>query len=96
MYFVLFCSNKPNPNQISVSNGKMTTMNGAAGPGGYHAANGGRACESCFGKYLVTFFQLNTISRLPTVHLKHAMPFKTEHFVSQSIKKAIPFFIKLT
>ncbi|KAK3529086.1 hypothetical protein QTP70_016527 [Hemibagrus guttatus] len=40
--------NKPNPNQISVSNGKMTTMNGAAGPGGYHAASGGRACESCF------------------------------------------------
>ncbi|XP_030629700.1 metastasis-associated protein MTA3 isoform X3 [Chanos chanos] len=40
--------NKPNPNQISVSNGKMATMNGAAGPGGYHAAGGGRACESCF------------------------------------------------
>ncbi|KAM9462321.1 metastasis-associated protein MTA3 isoform 1-T1 [Clarias gariepinus] len=40
--------NKPNPNQISVSNGKMTTVNGAAGPGSFHAASGGRACESCF------------------------------------------------
>uniref|UniRef100_A0AAR2L3G9 Metastasis associated 1 family, member 3 n=1 Tax=Pygocentrus nattereri TaxID=42514 RepID=A0AAR2L3G9_PYGNA len=40
--------NKPNPNQISVSNGKMATMNGAAGPGGFHTAGGGRACESCF------------------------------------------------
>ncbi|XP_066519475.1 metastasis-associated protein MTA3 isoform X1 [Hoplias malabaricus] len=40
--------NKPNPNQISVSNGKMATMNGAAGPGSYHTAGGGRACESCF------------------------------------------------
>ncbi|XP_028810083.1 metastasis-associated protein MTA3 isoform X2 [Denticeps clupeoides] len=40
--------NKPNPNQISVSNGKMATVNGAAGPGGYPASGGGRACESCF------------------------------------------------
>ncbi|CAF93765.1 unnamed protein product [Tetraodon nigroviridis] len=44
-----FCSssNKPNPNQISGSNGKMATVNGA-GPGAFHAAGGGRACESCF------------------------------------------------
>uniref|UniRef100_A0A8B9GP33 Metastasis associated 1 family, member 3 n=1 Tax=Astyanax mexicanus TaxID=7994 RepID=A0A8B9GP33_ASTMX len=34
--------NKPNPNQISVSNGKMATMNGAAGPGPFHTAGGGR------------------------------------------------------
>uniref|UniRef100_H3C465 Metastasis associated 1 family, member 3 n=1 Tax=Tetraodon nigroviridis TaxID=99883 RepID=H3C465_TETNG len=40
-------SNKPNPNQISGSNGKMATVNGA-GPGAFHAAGGGRACESCF------------------------------------------------
>uniref|UniRef100_A0A8C7HVK7 Metastasis associated 1 family, member 3 n=1 Tax=Oncorhynchus kisutch TaxID=8019 RepID=A0A8C7HVK7_ONCKI len=39
--------NKPNPNQISVTNGKMATVNGA-GPGAYHAAGGGRACESCY------------------------------------------------
>ncbi|KAJ8418431.1 hypothetical protein AAFF_G00141400 [Aldrovandia affinis] len=38
--------NKPNPNQIS--NGKMATMNGAAGTGGYQMAGSGRACESCF------------------------------------------------
>ncbi|XP_036402103.1 metastasis-associated protein MTA3-like isoform X1 [Megalops cyprinoides] len=38
--------NKPNPNQIS--NGKMATMNGAAGAGGYQSAGAGRACESCF------------------------------------------------
>ncbi|KAG7462636.1 hypothetical protein MATL_G00186900 [Megalops atlanticus] len=38
--------NKPNPNQIS--NGKMATMNGAAGAGGYQSAGTGRACESCF------------------------------------------------
>ncbi|XP_056111586.1 metastasis-associated protein MTA3 isoform X4 [Rhinichthys klamathensis goyatoka] len=41
--------NKPNPNQISVSNGKMATVNGAAGTGSFHTAGGGRACESCFG-----------------------------------------------
>uniref|UniRef100_A0A8C9YIX5 Metastasis associated 1 family, member 3 n=1 Tax=Sander lucioperca TaxID=283035 RepID=A0A8C9YIX5_SANLU len=41
------CCNKPNPNQISVTNGKMATVNGA-GPGAYHAAGGGRACESCY------------------------------------------------
>ncbi|KTF84389.1 hypothetical protein cypCar_00005311 [Cyprinus carpio] len=41
-------SNKPNPNQISVSNGKMATVNGAAGTGSFHTAGGGRACESCF------------------------------------------------
>ncbi|XP_063072832.1 metastasis-associated protein MTA3 [Engraulis encrasicolus] len=40
--------NKPNPNQISLSNGKMATMNGAAAPGGFPATGGGRACESCF------------------------------------------------
>ncbi|XP_051968745.1 metastasis-associated protein MTA3-like isoform X2 [Xyrauchen texanus] len=40
--------NKPNPNQISVSNGKMATMNGATGTGSFHTAGGGRACESCF------------------------------------------------
>uniref|UniRef100_A0A8C9VRU4 Metastasis associated 1 family member 3 n=1 Tax=Scleropages formosus TaxID=113540 RepID=A0A8C9VRU4_SCLFO len=40
--------NKPNPNQISVTNGKMATMNGAAGPGGYQATSAGRPCESCF------------------------------------------------
>nr|XP_023676918.1 metastasis-associated protein MTA3-like isoform X5 [Paramormyrops kingsleyae] len=40
--------NKPNPNQISVTNGKMATVNGAAGPGGYQTAGVGRACESCF------------------------------------------------
>uniref|UniRef100_A0A668AUG9 Metastasis associated 1 family, member 3 n=1 Tax=Myripristis murdjan TaxID=586833 RepID=A0A668AUG9_9TELE len=40
-------SNKPNPNQISMTNGKMATVNGA-GPGAYHAAGGGRACESCY------------------------------------------------
>jgi len=40
--------NKPNPNQISLSNGKMATMNGAAAPGGFPATAGGRACESCF------------------------------------------------
>ncbi|CAB1311872.1 unnamed protein product [Coregonus sp. 'balchen'] len=39
--------NKPNPNQISVTNGKMATVNGA-GPGAYQAAGGGRACESCY------------------------------------------------
>ncbi|KAI1887099.1 hypothetical protein AGOR_G00202640 [Albula goreensis] len=40
--------NKPNPNQIAVSNGKMAAMNGASGPGGYQSAGAGRACESCF------------------------------------------------
>uniref|UniRef100_A0A673LKC0 Metastasis-associated protein MTA3-like n=1 Tax=Sinocyclocheilus rhinocerous TaxID=307959 RepID=A0A673LKC0_9TELE len=40
--------NKPNPNQISVSNGKMATVNGAASTGSFHTAGGGRACESCF------------------------------------------------
>ncbi|KAM4525078.1 metastasis-associated protein MTA3 isoform 1-T1 [Odontesthes bonariensis] len=39
--------NKPNPNQISMTNGKMATVNGA-GPGAYHTAGGGRACESCY------------------------------------------------
>uniref|UniRef100_A0A8D3CGT6 Metastasis associated 1 family, member 3 n=1 Tax=Scophthalmus maximus TaxID=52904 RepID=A0A8D3CGT6_SCOMX len=39
--------NKPNPNQISMTNGKMATVNGA-GPGAFHAAGGGRACESCY------------------------------------------------
>uniref|UniRef100_A0A8C3G871 Metastasis associated 1 family, member 3 n=1 Tax=Cyclopterus lumpus TaxID=8103 RepID=A0A8C3G871_CYCLU len=39
--------NKPNPNQISMTNGKMATVNGA-GPGAYHATGGGRACESCY------------------------------------------------
>lgn len=43
-------SNKPNPNQISVTNGKMATVNGA-GPGAYHAAGGGRACESCYSEF---------------------------------------------
>uniref|UniRef100_A0A8B9GVS2 Metastasis associated 1 family, member 3 n=1 Tax=Astyanax mexicanus TaxID=7994 RepID=A0A8B9GVS2_ASTMX len=38
--------NKPNPNQISVSNGKMATMNGAAGPGPFHTAGGGREMRS--------------------------------------------------
>ncbi|XP_046887790.1 metastasis-associated protein MTA3 [Hypomesus transpacificus] len=32
--------NKPNPNQISVTNGKMATVNGA-GPGAYHTAGSG-------------------------------------------------------
>ncbi|XP_064177147.1 metastasis-associated protein MTA3-like isoform X2 [Anguilla rostrata] len=41
--------NKPNPNQIAVSNGKMAAaVNGASGPGGYQTAGAGRACESCF------------------------------------------------
>ncbi|KAF3853772.1 hypothetical protein F7725_014460 [Dissostichus mawsoni] len=40
-------SNKPNPNQISLTNGKMATVNGA-GPGAFHVAGGGRACESCY------------------------------------------------
>uniref|UniRef100_A0A3P8VI45 Metastasis associated 1 family, member 3 n=1 Tax=Cynoglossus semilaevis TaxID=244447 RepID=A0A3P8VI45_CYNSE len=39
--------NKPNPNQISVTNGKVATVNGA-GTGPYHTAGGGRACESCY------------------------------------------------
>uniref|UniRef100_A0A8C5AEV2 Metastasis associated 1 family, member 3 n=1 Tax=Gadus morhua TaxID=8049 RepID=A0A8C5AEV2_GADMO len=39
--------NKPNPNQISMTNGKMATVNGA-GPVAYHTAGGGRACESCY------------------------------------------------
>uniref|UniRef100_A0A3Q3RHE5 Metastasis associated 1 family, member 3 n=1 Tax=Mastacembelus armatus TaxID=205130 RepID=A0A3Q3RHE5_9TELE len=39
--------NKPNPNQISTTNGKMATVNGV-GPGAYHAVGGGRACESCY------------------------------------------------
>uniref|UniRef100_A0A7N6BHE0 Metastasis associated 1 family, member 3 n=1 Tax=Anabas testudineus TaxID=64144 RepID=A0A7N6BHE0_ANATE len=39
--------NKPNPNQISMTNGKMATVNGV-GPGAYHTAGGGRACESCY------------------------------------------------
>uniref|UniRef100_A0A8C6U140 Metastasis associated 1 family, member 3 n=1 Tax=Neogobius melanostomus TaxID=47308 RepID=A0A8C6U140_9GOBI len=39
--------NKPNPNQISMTNGKMATVNGA-GPGAFHTAGGGRACESCY------------------------------------------------
>ncbi|KAM6951392.1 metastasis-associated protein MTA3 isoform 3-T3 [Aplochiton taeniatus] len=39
--------NKPNPNQISMTNGKMATVNGA-GPGACHATGGGRACESCY------------------------------------------------
>ncbi|KAI4807231.1 hypothetical protein KUCAC02_027053 [Chaenocephalus aceratus] len=39
--------NKPNPNQISLTNGKMATVNGA-GPGAFHVAGGGRACESCY------------------------------------------------
>ena len=42
-------SNKPNPNQISMTNGKMATVNGA-GPVAYHTAGGGRACESCYSK----------------------------------------------
>nr|XP_023676010.1 metastasis-associated protein MTA3 isoform X2 [Paramormyrops kingsleyae] len=40
--------NKPNPNQISVSNGKMSAVNGAAGLPGHQATSGGRACESCY------------------------------------------------
>lgn len=32
-----------------MTNGKMATVNGA-GPGAYHAAGGGRACESCYSK----------------------------------------------
>ncbi|KAJ3607470.1 hypothetical protein NHX12_024521 [Muraenolepis orangiensis] len=32
---------------ISMTNGKMATVNGA-GPGPYHTAGGGRACESCY------------------------------------------------
>ncbi|XP_041934694.1 metastasis-associated protein MTA3 isoform X2 [Alosa sapidissima] len=40
--------NKPNPNQISLSNGKMATMNGAAAPGTFPSSGAGRACESCF------------------------------------------------
>uniref|UniRef100_A0A8C9VVB2 Metastasis associated 1 family, member 3 n=1 Tax=Scleropages formosus TaxID=113540 RepID=A0A8C9VVB2_SCLFO len=40
--------NKPNPNQISVSNGKMATVNGAASLAGHQTAGAGRACESCF------------------------------------------------
>lgn len=86
MYFLnffLFCSNKPNPNQISVSNGKMTTMNGAAGPGAYHAASGAasRACESCFGEYF-DFFLLIAINRVPTVHLTDPMHYITENSCS--------------
>ncbi|XP_058880708.1 metastasis-associated protein MTA3-like isoform X2 [Acipenser ruthenus] len=42
--------NKPNPNQISVSNGKPLVMNGAAGAGVAQSLNSApsRACESCF------------------------------------------------
>ncbi|KAK6489296.1 metastasis-associated protein MTA3-like [Huso huso] len=42
--------NKPNPNQISVSNGKPLVVNGASGTGGTQSLNSGpgRACESCF------------------------------------------------
>ncbi|KAG7492507.1 hypothetical protein MATL_G00015320 [Megalops atlanticus] len=42
--------NKPNPNQIGVSNGKTATVNGASGPGSYQSvgSGAGRACESCF------------------------------------------------
>jgi len=47
----LLCdSNKPNPNQISMTNGKIATVNGA-GPGAFHAAGGGRACESCYSEF---------------------------------------------
>uniref|UniRef100_A0A8C6M9Z7 Metastasis associated 1 family, member 3 n=1 Tax=Nothobranchius furzeri TaxID=105023 RepID=A0A8C6M9Z7_NOTFU len=48
--------NKPNPNQISVTNGKMATVNGA-GPGAYHAAGGCRACESCYSNKTVFCFR---------------------------------------
>lgn len=34
-----------------MTNGKMATVNGA-GPGAYHAAGGGRACESCYSEFL--------------------------------------------
>lgn len=44
-------SNKPNPNQISVTNGKMATVNGV-GTGAYHTAGGGRACESCYSEFV--------------------------------------------
>ncbi|XP_066552987.1 metastasis-associated protein MTA3 [Amia ocellicauda] len=40
--------NKPNPNQISVSNGKMATVNGVAGVANFQPPGLGRACESCF------------------------------------------------
>ncbi|XP_036384230.1 metastasis-associated protein MTA3-like [Megalops cyprinoides] len=42
--------NKPNPNQIGISNGKMAAVNGASGPASYQLAGSGagRACESCF------------------------------------------------
>ncbi|XP_064411690.1 metastasis-associated protein MTA3 isoform X2 [Latimeria chalumnae] len=42
--------NKPNPNQISNSNGKPSAMNGAMGGTTYQAQNSvvGRACESCY------------------------------------------------
>ncbi|MBN3281389.1 MTA3 protein, partial [Polyodon spathula] len=42
--------NKPNPHQISMSNGKPLAMNGAAGAGGALSLNSGpgRACESYF------------------------------------------------
>lgn len=33
-----------------MTNGKMATVNGA-GPGAYHAAGGGRACESCYSEF---------------------------------------------
>lgn len=44
-------SSKPNPNQISTSNGKAGTVNGAVGTT-FQPQNTllGRACESCYGE----------------------------------------------
>lgn len=44
-------SSKPNPNQISTSNGKSGTVNGAVGTT-FQPQNTllGRACESCYGE----------------------------------------------
>lgn len=45
-------SSKPNPNQISTSNGKAGTVNGAVGTT-FQPQNTllGRACESCYGEF---------------------------------------------
>lgn len=45
-------SSKPNPNQISTSNGKPGAVNGAVGTT-FQPQNPllGRACESCYGKF---------------------------------------------
>lgn len=50
LYFIE--SSKPNPNQITTSNGKPGAVNGAVGTT-FQPQNPllGRACESCYGKF---------------------------------------------